>query len=359
MTHWIRSPRSLAWLSTSSLLCLVSLLPPAAHAALTDGIGGAVYSVAVGADGTTYVGGVLSAVGAVTGGFAAMATTDGTVNRAFPMVTGTVRAAVADGDGGWYIGGTFTVVGGQARTNLGHVDKTGAVTAWAPAATKTGLATVYALALSGTTLYAGGDFTSITPPGGSLTTRNRLAAINTSDTGSLIDWTPAADGSVNALALDGTTLYAGGSFTKITPPGGSATPRTRLAAINTSDTGSLTTWAPAADDSVNALALDGTTLYAGGDFTSINPVGGSATPRTRLAAINTSDTGSLTTWAPAADFSVNALALHGTTLYAGGGFTSITPLGGSATRARCSARPSPSASLGLQQSRAMALSLRP
>ena len=35
------------------------------------------------------------------------------------------------------------------------------------------------------------------------------------------------------------------------------------------------------------------------------------------------------------------------------------PLGGSATRARCSALPSPSPSLGLQQSRAMAASLRP
>ena len=63
--------------------------------------------------------------------------------------------------------------------------------------------------MSGGTVYAGGDFTTI---GG--TTRNYLAAINVSD-GSLTSWDPNADNTVNTLAVSGSTLYAGGGFVAI------------------------------------------------------------------------------------------------------------------------------------------------
>jgi hypothetical protein len=321
----------------------LALLPLMAAAALVDGPNATVYAIARGADGTTYLGGDFTLWGPRTGGFGALATTDGAVDHNFPRVAGTVYAIQSDGAGGWFIGGVFTAVGGLARTNLARIDSSGAVTAWAPAADNY----VRALALSGTTLYAGGDFTAITPPGGSATTRNRLAAISTADTGSLTAWAPAASSTVHALALSGTTLYAGGDFTTITPPGGSATSRNRLAAINTTDTGSLTTWAPAADSTVYALALSGTTLYAGGAFATITPSGSTQTTRNRLAAISTADTGSLTAWAPAALGTVRALALSGTTLYAGGQFTAITRPAAARPPApgwRRSAPPTPAAS---------------
>jgi hypothetical protein len=68
--------------------------------------------------------------------------------------------------------------------------------------------TVRTLALKGSTLYAGGDFTIV-----NATVRNRLAALDTS-TGLLI---PAfnpniGSSSVCGLALNGSILYVGGFF---------------------------------------------------------------------------------------------------------------------------------------------------
>jgi hypothetical protein len=55
-------------------------------------------------------------------------------------------------------------------------------------------------------VYAGGNFTTI-----GLTARNHLAAFGTD--GSLASWSPNANGSVYALAASGGTIYAGGFFT--------------------------------------------------------------------------------------------------------------------------------------------------
>ena len=62
--------------------------------------------------------------------------------------------------------------------------------------------------VSGSTIYAGGDFTTMN---GS-TTRNRLAAIEAA-TGNVTPWDPNANNSVNVLAGLSDRLYAGGLFT--------------------------------------------------------------------------------------------------------------------------------------------------
>jgi hypothetical protein len=202
-----------------------------------------------------------------------------------------------------YAGGGFTTVGGQARNGLAALDATtGAATAWNPNANET----VWALAVSGTTVYAGGGFTTI---GGQ--PRNYLAALNTSD-GLATDWNPDADNLVLSLAVSGTTVYAGGFFTSI---GGQA--RNSLAALDaTTDTNNATAWNPDADNFVFTLAVSGTTVYAGGGFTT---VAGEA--RSGLAAID--GAGTLTAWNPDANGIVWALAVSGTTVYAGGGFTTV------------------------------------
>ena len=85
---------------------------------------------------------------------------------------------------------------------------TGQATAWNPDASND----VFALAVSGSTVYAGGDFTLI---GGQ--TRNYIAALDAT-TGLATAWDPGANGGhVNALAVSGSTVYAGGSFTSIGP----------------------------------------------------------------------------------------------------------------------------------------------
>ena len=88
-------------------------------------------------------------------------------------------------------------------------------------------------------------------------------------------WNPNPNGAVHALAVSGSTVYAGGGFTSI---GGQR--RHGLAALDT-QTGTATPWNPNADNDVNALAVSGSTVYAGGYFTSI---GGQVRPN--LAALD-------------------------------------------------------------------------
>jgi len=82
-------------------------------------------------------------------------------------------------------------------------------------------------------------------------------------TGQAATWNPNASGDVDALALSGQAVYAGGSFTSIGGRG-----RNNLAALN-ARTGQATAWNPNAGGDVDALALSGQTLYAGGGFGSI------------------------------------------------------------------------------------------
>jgi hypothetical protein len=257
---------------------------------------------------TLYVGGEFTSVGeAYAYGVGLDPVTGKADGFTYEDINGPVYAAVSDGNGGWYIGGAFTQIGPYTRNRLAHILGNGEISPWNPSAN----GTVRALALSGTTVYAGGDFTTI---GG--TARNRLAAIGTD--GSLQSWDPNANDIVYALAVSGTTVYAGGQFTSI---GG--TTRNRLAAIDIGGTcltsytsGCRLNWNPNANDTVYALAVSGTTVYAGGFFTSIG-----GTTRNRLAAIDTN--GTLQPWNPSANGTVRSLALSGTTVYAGGDFTII------------------------------------
>ena len=130
----------------------------------------------------------------------------GAVDPTFPQVEGgSVCAAVADGAGGWFIGGDFTSVGGVPRRHLAHIRADGTLDpVWNP-----GRRTVFALAVSGSTVYAGGVFTRI---GGK--TRRGIAALD-AQTGEATAWNPNASYAVYALAVSGSTVYAGGDFTRI------------------------------------------------------------------------------------------------------------------------------------------------
>jgi hypothetical protein len=141
-------------------------------------------------------------------------------------------------------------------------------------------------------------------------TRHHIAALDAT-TGLPTAWDPGADAAVRALAVSGTTVYAGGFFGNI---GGQ--PRNGIAALDMSS-GLATAWNPNANGVVRAIAVKGPSVYAGGFFTSI---GGQ--PRNYLAALDPA-TGLADAWDPHPDWLLYAVAASGSTIYAGGGFVSI------------------------------------
>jgi len=271
---------------------------------------------------TIYIGGEFTEVGTNSGGstqtrngIAALDATTGIATSWDPNAldfsgSGSISDIVVSSDGATvYVGGVFWNIGGQMRNNIAAIDATtGNANSWNPNAN--GLVDNLALSSDGSTLYVGGNFTSI---GGQ--SRNNIAALEVS-TGNATSWNPNAPGGGTyvfdiAVSDDDSTVYAGGNFTSI---GGQS--RNRIAALDAT-TGNATTWDPDSDDWVYVLELSGSTLYVGGLFSNI---GGQT--RNYIAAIDTS-TGNATSWDPNANNQINTLEVSGTTVYTGGAFTFI------------------------------------
>lgn len=237
---------------------------------------------------------------------------DGTLDTGWTMNTvGAVNALLLSGSD-LYLGGDFSFVGGALHPLLARVNTATQTvdTGWTP---QFGGSAVNALALSGTSLYVGGSFSLVAPD-----LRDNLAKLNTVGTPLLDpDWNPRAAGVVNALVVSGSSVFAGGGFGGFLSVGGGGPPR--LGKIDAA-TGTVdTTWAPAPSNTVQALAVSGSDLFAGGFFTTIGGQG-----RSRIAKLSTTGTGDAdTTWNPGATVGVLALTLDGDQLYAGGAFTTI------------------------------------
>ena len=201
-----------------------------------------------------------------------------------------------------YAGGDFNNIGGQSRSHIAALDAiSGLATAWNPGADNI----VFALAVSGSTVYAGGYFGTI---GGQ--SRSHIAALDATS-GLATTWNPGASSLVYALAVSGSTVYAGGVFTSIGGQG-----RGRIAALDAT-TGLATAWNPGADGQVQTLAVSGSTVQAGGEFTSI---GGQS--RSNLAELDAA-TGLATAFDPGANQAVYTLVVSGSTVYAAGDFDNI------------------------------------
>jgi hypothetical protein len=197
-----------------------------------------------------------------------------------------------------YVGGTFTNAGGVLTTNIAQWDGSN----WSALGlgiynTATYGGFVNALAVSGTTLYAGGWFQKA---GG--VSAKYIAQWNGSS------WSALGSGvgdTVNALAASGSTLYAGGSFLRA---GG--LPAKHIAQWNGS---SWTALRSGMNASVSALAVSGNTLYAGGSFTNAGGV-----------SVNYIAQWDGSSWSPlgsGVNNVVSALAVAGNTLYAAGDFS--------------------------------------
>jgi RHS repeat-associated protein len=309
-----------------------------------------------------YVGGDFTYLGPRTGPFVSLSGTDGSFDPSFPEVAdvdrgidvsyprpeSSVASIVSDGAGGWYIGGNFSHVGGLPRKNLAHILANDTVDPNFAIGTD---GEVRSLTRSGTDLYVGGSFTKI-----GVQSRLSLAKINTS-TPAVTGWDPQLHvqsiypPAVFGAAISGGKLYFGGQFNGVGgqtrsglaavdtvsaaptswQPGPFYNPLTIAATASTVYVGGSaglkafdtvtgqTVWNANANDDVEALAISGTNLYAGGSFTNI---GGQA--RKQIAALALT-TGAATGWNPASPggTSVHSLAVGSSAVYVGGDFTAI------------------------------------
>jgi hypothetical protein len=272
--------------------------------------GGSIWAMALSGS-TLYVGGGFSTIGGQTRNYiAAVNTTDGAVTNWNPSADGQIRSIAVSGST-VYIGGLFSNVGGQARNMIAALDATVetniVISTWNPGAA----VNARALAISGSTLYAGGDFTTI---GGQ--SRKYLAALNASD-GTVTSWNPNPSAEVFALAVNGSTIYVGGNFLTFGPTGSTVT-RNRLAALSTV-TGTPTAWNPSANNTVLSIAVSGSAVYVGGSFSTFSPDGGTSITRNKLAALNI-NTGIPTGWDPNSGGNINSIAVGSNGVYAGGVF---------------------------------------
>ncbi|MFL5792136.1 MAG: PKD domain containing protein, partial [Actinomycetota bacterium] len=98
------------------------------------------------------------------------------------------------------------------------------------------------------------------------------------------DWTPwVNNGRVYALVTMGNTMYVGGTFTDVQEPNAATYPRHYLFAFDLTTGAISKTFKPALDGEVHSLATDGTNLFVGGTFSTVN---GSSHPR--LVALDAS-----------------------------------------------------------------------
>ena len=169
--------------------------------------------------------------------------------------------ALATIDNTLYVGGNFTTAGGQGARNISRY-ASGTWTAFSG----TGLdSAANAIAVSGTDIYVGGTFTSA-----GTVTANKIAKWNSvaNSWSALGTGVPAANTAINAIAVAGDKVYAGGTFTNI---GGVSA--NNIAVWNGTAWAALGTGVNA---SVTSIIVKGEDVYVGGGFTT---AGGAAANR--------------------------------------------------------------------------------
>jgi len=214
-------------------------------------------------------------------------------------ISGSVHSLAADG-GDLYVGGSFTLTAGTTTIdNLAHWDGQ----AWSPLGDGL-VGRVYSLHLEGQALYVGGAFLNAgaftrQPCSGPVTAQTDGIAIW--DQGDWVALGLGIEGVVHAIAVDGTTVYAGGSFT--------AAGGTQMTTLARWDGRSWSSVGDGLTGTVYSLTIDGQALYAGGSLS----VGDKASNVTQWNG---------NAWQIMSGFDgvANALSSHNGQLLAGGNF---------------------------------------
>ena len=175
---------------------------------------------------------------------------------------------------------------------------------------------VNAIAVNDSTVYVGGTFTKM----GYYCGNGVLLDTSTAQPNrSFPKFMDPSDGRILVAISDNNGgWYMGGQFTYV-----NGQQRKYLAHVRSD--GSLDPWNPSPNSFVYALGLQGNHLYVGGYFTNI-----AGQSRGYAAAFDTT-TGSLLSWDPKADNFVIALLPVGNKVYLGGYFTYLNTTSGSAS----------------------------
>jgi trimeric autotransporter adhesin len=180
---------------------------------------------------------------------------------------------------------------------------------------------VWSQVLVGNVVYATGSFTRARPPGTSPgsaqeVVRNNLLAYNitTGDLVTTFNHSLNAQGLVIMASPDGSRVYVGGDFTTV-----DGATHNHLAAFDTATGALVTSFNPSVSGQVRGIAATNSTVYVGGNFFNVN-----GSNRTRLAAV-TASTGGNIAWTPTANDLVwtMVLAPDGSRVIAGGRFTTL------------------------------------
>ncbi len=227
-------------------------------------------------------------------------------------LNGIVNAIAADASGNIYTGGEFTKTADET-TNLNFIARYDPATStWSPLAGNGLNGQVHALAISGDNLYVGGSFTGTFD--GTMTNLNNIARYNltTNTWSSLTD--DGLDLAVNALAISGNTLFVGGDFTQTF--NGATVDLNHIARYDTA----ANVWSAISftglNNTVNALLILGDDLYGGGSFSGTNTVLLSRIGRYNIPTDTWFQLADEGLNAP-----VNSLGLHDNFLYVNGTFT--------------------------------------
>jgi hypothetical protein len=208
---------------------------------------------------------------------------------------------LAAGTNALYAGGFFTMAGHTVVNQVGKWDGTNWSVLGAGIVGNMTLGRVVGLALNGSDLYVGGTFTNA----GGVTVSN-VAKWNGTAWSAL---GTGMNGGVWAIASDGANVYAGGNFTVAGGVGANY-----IAKWNGSSWSAL---GSGLNNVVTAVAIGSDGIYAAGSFTSAG--GTNANYIARWDGANWLPLGNGTT--NGANGSINAIAVSGSTVYVGGSFT--------------------------------------
>ncbi len=229
-----------------------------------------------------------------------------------------------------YLAGNFTTAAGQSRNRVAALDitTTNTATSWNPA--YSGTVPIRGLAVSpdGTTVYIGVPMGGSGVTIGGQSGKKGVVALRASNA-TATTWNPALNlstsGAIQTIAARSSAVYVGGNYSSNSAPTGP-----RYASAADPSTGAMLAWNAGLSLSgtslVTTLALSGSSIYVGRSLSTAF-IGGFARQFVAASDLTTRALTPLSLTFTPSSFTggkiVQALAYNGTTLYVGGSFGSV------------------------------------